>query len=263
MVHALTAEDRATASAPSLPEGLIARIDPRLRVLAASVFAVVTVALSSHGALVAALGLALALLPLSSLAPGPTLRRMATMDGFILFMLAMLPFTTPGTPVFTIWGFPASSEGLWHAIEIALTANAVVLALLTLVGSMEPVTLGHALHRLKLPDRLVHLLLFTIRYIEVLQAEYLRMRIAMRLRGFRPGTNWHSYRSFGYLVGMMLVRAVERSERVLGAMKCRGFRGQIPLLDRFAPGPLDAAFAVGGLALLAALVALEVRLVVA
>ena len=45
--------------------------------------------------------------------------------------------------------------------------------------------------------------------------------------------NGHSYRTFGYLVGMLLVRSFDRSERVLAAMKCRGFRGQYWLLDHF------------------------------
>lgn len=246
------------AADPSLNP--IDRIDPRVRVLAAMAFAIVTVGLSEMAALLAALTTSLALLGLSRLPVRQTLRRMAAMDGFIIFMLVMLPFTTPGTPMITVWGFPASWEGLWHAVEIALTANAVVLALLTLVGTMEPVTLGHALHRLRCPETLVHLLLFTIRYIDVLRSEYLRLRTAMKLRGFRLRSNWHTYRSIGYLIGMVLVRAIERSERILGAMKCRGFNGRLPLLDGLALGAADAVFAVGGGAILVALVALEVSI---
>jgi cobalt/nickel transport system permease protein len=78
----------------------------------------------------------------------------------------------------------------------------------------------------------------------VLREEYLRLRGAMKVRGFRPGTNWHTYRSFGYLVGMMLVRAIERSERILGAMKCRGFSGRIYLLQNFALTSADRRFSL-------------------
>ncbi|WP_245431367.1 energy-coupling factor transporter transmembrane protein EcfT, partial [Rhodoplanes roseus] len=73
---------------------------------------------------------------------------MAMMDSFIIFLIAMLPFTVPGDAMFTVFGFPASWQGLRQAAEIALTANAVILALMALVGSTEPVTLGHALRRL-------------------------------------------------------------------------------------------------------------------
>ncbi|TCO74100.1 cobalt ECF transporter T component CbiQ [Rhodovulum euryhalinum] len=229
---------------PAVPrQSALCAIDPRARILGACAFALVTVACGQTPVLIAALGMAGGLMALSGLAAGPTLRRMAAMDGFIVVLIALLPFTVPGDPAFALWGLTASWQGLRQALEILLTANAVVLALMALVGGMEPVTLGHALFRLGVPAKLVHLMMFTIRYIEVLRAEYLRLSRAMAARAFRPRTGWHTYRSYGYLVGMVLVRAVDRSERVLGAMKCRGFAGHIPVLDMLAYGPRDAIFA--------------------
>lgn len=222
--------------------GRLGALDPRVRILAAAGFAVLTVSLASLAATAAALGVALALLVASRLPVLPTLRRMAAVDGFILAMLVLLPFSVPGEPILTVAGFPASREGLRQAAEIALTANAVVLALLTLVGSMEPVVFGHALHRLRCPDALVQLVMFTVRYVGVLHEEYARLRAAMAARAFRPGTNWHCFRSFGFLIGMMLVRSVDRAERILAAMKCRGFDGRFVLLSSLRPGPADAAF---------------------
>jgi len=251
VAYILTAGRTPLCDSGSKPGGALAALDPRARILGACAFAVVAVGCHWWPVLVAALLMALGLMRLSRAPAWPTLRRMAAMDGFVLLMLALLPFSVPGDTLFTLWGLPASRQGFALAAEILLTANAVVLALLSLVGTMEPVTLGHALSRLRVPDTLVHLLMFTIRYIEVLRAEYLRLRQAMRARGFRPATTWHCYRSFGYLVGMMLVRAVERSERILGAMRCRGFSGRIPLLDDLSYTRQDALFALGlGAALL-------------
>lgn len=227
---------------------VIGRLDPRLRIVATLCFAVTVVGLSSLVALCLACAVSLAFLFLSRQPPWRTLRRVAMMDGFILFMLVLLPFTVPGEPAFELWGLTASREGVFRAVEIALTANAVILALMTLVGSMAPATLGHALHALRCPTTLIHLLMFTIRYIHVLQGEYLRLREAMKVRGFRPASNWHSYRSLGYLVGMMLVRAIDRAERILEAMKCRGFSGRLLLPHPFHLTAADAAFAVGLLA---------------
>jgi cobalt/nickel transport system permease protein len=244
MAHALEPQAKTLAEAGAATGfGQIGALDPRMRIVMACVFAIVTVALSSLVALSCALALSVTLLLLSRLPIHRTLKRMAMMDSFIIFMLVLLPFSMPGDAMFTLFGFPASWQGLWKAVEIALTANAVILALMVLVGTMEPVTLGHALHRLRCPEVLVHLLMFTIRYIEVLREEYLRLRGAMKMRGFRPGTNWHTYRSFGYLVGMMLVRAIERSERILGAMKCRGFSGRLFLLQDYALTRRDYVFA--------------------
>jgi len=127
---------------------------------------------------------------------------------------------------------------------IALKANAVVLALVALLGSLDISTLGHALSHLRLPDKLIHLMLFTVRYIDVLSREGQRLRAAMKVRAFRPRMNWHTYRACGYLVGMLLVRSHERSERIVAAMKCRGFQGRFYLLDHFQFSPCDLWFSL-------------------
>ncbi|MDP6191072.1 MAG: cobalt ECF transporter T component CbiQ, partial [Gammaproteobacteria bacterium] len=184
----------------------VTTIDPRARILLTLIFSLVVVSLNILPLLVAALALALFILLGSGLAWRSTLKRMLAMDGFILLMLVMLPFTVAGDPWFNIAGLTATWQGLWRALEIALKANAIILMLLALVGSMETVTLGHALGKLRVAKNLVHLLLFTVRYIEVLKEEYQRLRQAMHARAFRPGNNWHTYRSFGYLFGMLLVR---------------------------------------------------------
>ena len=234
--------------------GLSERLDPRLRVLMVAFFSVLTVSLYNLQALFAALLFSLTIMVLARVPVRSTLRRMAAMDGFIVFMLVLLPFTIQGQVLFTVGDFEASYEGLIRAVEIALKANAIVLMVLSLVGTMEPVTLGHALHRLKVPLSLIHLLLFSVRYIHVLQEEYHRMRQAMKARGFKPRNSLHTWRSFGYLVGMMLIRAIERSERILDAMKCRGFTGQFPVLTTFRTTRLDwfflTLFVVGGIVLL-------------
>ncbi len=235
----------------------IGSLDPRARILGAVAFAVVTVALSSLIALLLALALAAGALAAARLPAGPTLRRVAMMDGFILVMLVLLPFTVPGEPAFSVFGWPASWAGLERAAAIALKANAVVLMLLSLVGSMEPTTLGHALARLRCPESLVHLLLFTVRYIAVVEDQYRRLRRAMKARGFRPRTNGHTLRSLGYLIGMLLVRAMERSERILQAMKCRGFTGRLMLLDDLRYCRRDALFALMLLASLGLLVTVD------
>lgn len=235
----------------------ISHVDPRSRIIAAVIFALVIVALNDLVVLSLGLGVALVLMTMAQMPIGQTLRRMVMMDSFIIFMLALLPFTVPGQPIFTLLGFAASWEGLIKAAQIGLKANAIILALMSLVGSMEPVTLGYALHRLWVPERLVHLILFTVRYLEVLHQEYQRLRAAMKARGFRPRNSRHTYRSLGYLVGMMLVRAVERSERILEAMKCRGFNGRFPIIDTLVFSRSDVVFGLVMAAAMIALVALQ------
>ena len=238
--------------------GWLVRLDPRLRVVAAFAFACVVAGLSSLAALSVALAVALGLLALSGLPVRPLLRKMAAMDGFILFMLVLLPFTTPGQPLGSLWGVSFSREGVVLALDIGLSANAAILVALVFLGSLQPVVLGHALARLRVPMALVQLMLFTLRYIEVVAAEYARMRQAMKARGFRPSSNLHTLRSFGHLVGMMLVRAHDRSERILRAMKCRGFTGQFPCIDTLGWQRADLWAGVGFALMLAGLIAMEI-----
>ena len=210
---------------------LIDRFDPRARIIAMTLFALATV--FSHNLLIPALALSLSIIVAfqANLNMQRTWRRVLAMDVFIVFMIIMLPFTTPGDALFHVFGFAASEQGLLKAIEIGLKTNAVVLMLLALLGTLEASTLGHALARLHVPEKLVHLMLFTVRYLEVIGREYKRMRKAMKARAFRPRSNWHTWRSIGYLVGMLLIRSLERSERIHAAMKCRGFNGRLYLLD--------------------------------
>lgn len=210
----------------------VALFDPRVRMISALVFAVLVVAIDQMVFGLCAFLFALATMFCANLPWRLTLKRMAAMDGFIIVMLFMLPFTTPGTPVFTFLGADASKEGIEHAIMIGIRANAIILMMLSLFSAMTPVTMGHTLFRLKCPAILVHLLMFTVRYVTVLHDEYERLRIAMRLRGFKARNSLHTYRSLGYLFGMLLVRSFERAERVLEAMKCRGFTGQFPIIDQ-------------------------------
>ena len=254
----MTAFAAAENAAAAPAAGLLDAVSASTRVGVAMAFAVATVALDRLPLLVAALAIAVVLAALARLPVASTARRVASMDAFMLCVLAFLPFTVPGTPLFAIAGLSASTEGLRQAAAIVLTANAVVLAVLALVGTLEPAALGHALTSIKVPDKVVHLLLFTVRYIAVLKSEYQRMVLAMRARGFRARGNRHTWNSFGWLFGMLLVRSFERSERIHAAMKCRGFSGRFYLPEKAAALPADRLFAAGVGGMLVLLLAAEV-----
>ena len=64
----------------------------------------------------------------------------------------MLPFTTPGDPMFFAFGFPASRQGAVEALLIALKANSIVLMAMALLSSVEPVALGRAMAGLGAPN---------------------------------------------------------------------------------------------------------------
>lgn len=224
---------------------LVDRADPRVRVVWAVAFALLVAVMQRPVALASALGAALAAAWLAGLPWGRLWRRMLPVNLFVLLLAILVPLSAGETP-FAQWGpLTWTSEGFNLALVIALKTNAIVLGLIVLVGSLDVGTLGHALLHLHLPEKLIHLLLFTVRYIDVLEREGQRLRAAMRLRAFRPGVNWHSFRAYGHLLGMLLVRSLDRSERIVAAMKCRGFRGRFYLLDHFHSTGYDWGFSLG------------------
>lgn len=234
----------------------LVRRDPRLRILAAVALALVILSLGSFPALLASLGLALVLARAGGLGWRTLSRRLLLFQGLLAVLLLTLPFTVPGSPILELGPLTASREGLARAFLILLKANAVVLVLGGLIGGLDPMVFGHALARLRVPEKLVHLFLMTVRQIALLDQEYRRLRQAMRARAFIPRSNRHTWNSYAWLIGMLLVRALGRSRRMLAAMRCRGFQGRFYLLDTEDWTPADSTFTVALGLLLAALLAL-------
>jgi cobalt/nickel transport system permease protein len=96
-----------------------------------------------------------------------------------------------------------------------------------------------AAHALRVPGLLVQLVALTYRYLHLLVEEVGRLRIALRVRGYRNRASLHSYRTVGHVAGTLLVRSSERAERVGQAMRCRGFDGRFRSLVDFATRPPD------------------------
>jgi len=123
-------------------------------------------------------------------------------------------------------------EGLRIANLAALKGAAIAIALAALIGTLSPGDAAGGLGRLGVPRRLVELMMLTIRQLHCLRDEYIRTRRAMRIRGFRPRMNRHTYRSLGYVIGMVFVRSHLRGVRIIEAMKCRAYTGRLPTLHR-------------------------------
>ena len=123
---------------------------------------------------------------------------------------------------------------------------------------MSLVTLGHALSLLRIPEKIVFLFLMTVRYIFVIESEYLRLVRTTKIRGFKPGTNIHTYKTYAYLIAMIFVRASARAQRVHQAMICRGFKGKFYSLYKFSPTRLSCFFSIVMTVSLIGLVFLEI-----
>ena len=181
------------------------RLDPRVKVVVCGLYSVLA-AINGRALIVGmVLGLGVILLGVARLPWRPVARRFVRLNVFLLFVLVVLSLTMPGAEVWH-WGvLSVTSQGLEKGGMIILKANAIVLLITVLAGTIEVVSLGHALAHLKVPEKLILIFLFAVRYIDVLHHERLKLSRAMKIRGFRPGLNRHTFQSLGYLVGMLLV----------------------------------------------------------
>ena len=161
------------------------------------------------------------------------LKRLLLLNIFIIFIWIFIPFTFPGNEVFTVWQFSASKAGIIYALKITLRSNSIILLVISLLSTSRVLDLIHAMSRLKVPAKLIYLFFFVYRYLHVIKEEFNTIHNAMLLRGFKAKTNLHTYKSYAYLIAILLIKSHERSQKVYQAMVCRGFKGNFVIIDHF------------------------------
>lgn len=229
-------------------------LDPRARLAACVGLSLMAALAKDFSAPLCILGFGLACTLLVRPPWAYMLRQALAVNGFIILLWLLLPLTAPGRDVVTPLGLAVSREGLHLAALITLKANAVFFCMLALLATIPVNALGQAMTALGAPAKLAFLFVFTYRQVHVLAEEYARMRQAAALRGFLPATDRRTYRTFGALVAMVLVRGHDRGRRIYQAMLLRGFHGRFPSLHRFRFNRGDAGFLLlaAGVAVLAA-----------
>jgi cobalt/nickel transport system permease protein len=223
---------------------ILHRLDPRARLVAASTYSIVVALSRNFQVLSAAVIISCILIGLARLPVREILKRLLAVNIFILLLWLVLPLTFHGSVAFKLGPLPVYTEGIQIAAQITLKSNAIVMVLIALIATMNFSVLGYALNWMRVPDKIVHLLLMTYRYVFLIEQEYQRLIRAARMRGFRPGTSLHTYKTYANIVGMLLVRSTLRADRVYKAMLCRGFRRKFYCLYEFESGKREQIFAI-------------------
>lgn len=153
------------------------------------------------------------------------LKRLVIEVPFVLFAI-LVPFVATG-PQVEVLGVSVSSTGLLAAWGLLVKGTIGVLASLTLAATTEPVDVLRGLERLRMPDLIVQIMGFMIRYLDVVTAEMGRMLVAMRSRGCNPRSPRH-WPVLARSLGALFIRSYERGERVHLAMLSRGYTGTLP-----------------------------------
>ena len=227
---------------------IIHRLDPRTRIISSLILSFAAALSDKFLILGIYFLISLILVCMASIDFFFIIKRLKPVFLFLLMIWIILPLTFKDemffTPSFFISPqfFTFSEAGLELCAKITLKSITIILIFISLVATMTFASIGNGLHKLYVSDKIIFLVLMTYRYIFVIEHEYKRLLRAARFRGFKSGTNLHSYRTYAYIAGMLFVRASSRAKRVYQAMVCRGFHGKFYTLDTFNSNKLSLIF---------------------
>jgi cobalt/nickel transport system permease protein len=206
---------------------VVHRAPAHLKILALLAFMVLVVATprdwyAAYAVYLAAIGVVVAI---SEVPPTYILKRTVVEVPFLVFAL-LLPFVAEG-PTTEVLGVTVSQHGLEAGIALVVKGTLGVLASLTLAATTEPQDLLAGLERLRMPQQLVQIMAFMVRYLDVVTGEMQRMKVARESRGFTARNPRH-WPILARSAGALFIRSYERGERVHLAMLSRGYDGRLP-----------------------------------
>jgi cobalt/nickel transport system permease protein len=216
------------------------RIHPAAKLLATAVFIITAVSFDrySFGRLVPYVFFPTLLMAFSETPYAMLLKRFLIALPFCLFAgAANVLFDR--APAFTAGGVTIS-YGVVSLFTILLRVYLCVMAVLVLVAVTPLSEMVHSMRRLKIPHVFVIVFEMTYRYIGVLFEEAYSMYTAYTMRS--PNAKGIRMRDMGSFTGQILVRSVDRADRVYTAMKCRGYALQTLPKNGRKPAAGDVVF---------------------
>ena len=227
------------------PQALLERLDARVKIACALVWAVSVVTLpAQHLRIIAAYVLVLLILLIVSYRVfGKFARRFGTALPVIALLVALLPFFQPGVAVWQFGFIEITREGLWSAQRVATSALLCACAICLVWATTPEPELLAGLKGVGLPALFVGVIGFMLRYLHVLRPELHRLWDARAARTI-GGRNGARFRSAANLLGAFFLRSQERAVRVADAMAARGYDGHWRATPPSRLRPLHAAFGV-------------------
>lgn len=189
---------------------------------------------------------------------GRLVRRLALVNVFFLGILATVPMAVPGEALLRLGSLSFTREGLMLALHMTVKGNAIFLLFWGLVRPLSPPRLGAALSALGVPDKLCLILSLTYRYLDLMRHEWSRLATSAKLRGFLPNLSGKTFRTYGLMLALLFMRALDRATAIHQAMICRGFDGRFRSLGGLRWQGRDTTLGMASCLAVAAVVWLEV-----
>lgn len=171
---------------------------------------------------------------------GPLIKRLLVAEPMIIFIGLLNPIYEQSLVQFGPWQLGA---GWLTFASIAVRGTLAVAAALVLTAVTGMDGVAAALRQIGLPRILARQLVLTYRYLSLLVEEAARALNAYRLR--TGGQKGIARSAWGPMAGRLLLRTLDRGERVHQAMLLRGYDGSGLLGRQHGSGLEGLAFAAG------------------
>lgn len=200
-------------------------LDPRAKLLVTLLFLVFVLSLSLEdlSGLILFLIYPIITCAMAGISYGAVFKRSLIVLPFIIFIGIFNPMIDKRV-VFYV-GKVGITAGWISFFSILLRGIISLQAVFILIFTTGFYNLCRGMKRLGIPSLLTNQLLFVYRYISVLLQEALSMERARAARSF--GRKSYSLKMWGIFIGQLLLRTIERSERIHRAMLSRGFSGNM------------------------------------
>ncbi len=210
----------------SYKQSFVHRLDPRVKTIVTLVFVVTVVSFPQQelSGLLSFFVYPVFLIALGEIPVGFIARKLVIVSPFV-FMVAIFNPLFDRTPAVELYGITVT-RGWVSFLSIIVKFILTISTALLLIATTSFVGICEGLSRMKVPEVFVVQLMLLYRYLFVLIEEALRMVRARDSRSF--GKKGHGVKTFINLVGILLVRTIQRADRIYSAMLSRGYSGTIP-----------------------------------
>ncbi|MDR1051743.1 MAG: cobalt ECF transporter T component CbiQ [Deltaproteobacteria bacterium] len=241
--------------------GFLAGVDSRIKLLVMVVWSVLLALVDTYEAAGAGIvGSALLVVLAGPPRPWSFLARVLAVNVFLVFVWLVLPFSfsMPGEPLASLGPLVLTKEGVRLSGLLSLKALGITAGAMAVTTTASVFELMTAARAMGAPEKLAAMLALMTRYVSVIKDEFERLVWAMKVRGFKATSSLHCLRSYANLAGVLLVRGLDRGERVHAAMLCRGYKGRFYFDLERGLKRRDVVFFIIFLLLAAAVVLLDV-----
>ena len=214
---------------------VVHRLDPRTKIVSVILYIVALFSAKSWiGFAIILLALAISVI-LSRITPKTIFKGMKPLLIIIVFTAVLNGFFTPGDPIFKVWVFQLTRQGVERAALMILRLVMLITGTLLLTYTTSPIALTDGLESLLNPLKKLHLpihelammMSIALRFIPTLIEETDKIMSAQKARGadFETGSLTEKAKALMPLLVPLFVSAFRRADELAVAMESRCYHG--------------------------------------